>query len=103
MSEWENVAAEARRYDRAWLKEQLDQRNVTTLRLYVATAGISVGSTASGAFSTAEFFVSQGFDHKEMSSQECLKRNAVATCRRRVFVHACSGGGERAMNVVPAT
>ena len=44
MSEWENVAAEARRYDRAWLKEQLDQRNVTTLRLYVATAGISVGS-----------------------------------------------------------
>ena len=38
-----------------------------------------------------------------MSTQECLKRNAVATYRRRVFVHACSGGGERAMNVVPAT
>ena len=43
MSEWENLAAEAQRYDRAWLKEQLDQRNVTTLRLYVATAGISLG------------------------------------------------------------
>ena len=37
VSEWENLAAEAQRYDRAWLKEQLDQRNVTTLRLYVAT------------------------------------------------------------------
>ena len=40
--------------------------------------------------------------YQEMSSQECLKRDAVATCRRRIFVHARSGS-ERAARVVAGT
>ena len=46
-SEWETVRAEARRQDRLWLIEKLEQTNVSTLRRYVTAAQVPLGRNPS--------------------------------------------------------
>ena len=46
-SEWANLRAEAEQNDQQWLKNQLEQRNLTTLRQFSVSASLGLGRNPS--------------------------------------------------------